>query len=78
MNGCLPGRPCGRSLVQRVLLMLRRDFGHLGEFKEEPLEYVGVFGRCLIFGQKSQECELSYQVRKCAREKRTPGIFSFC
>jgi hypothetical protein len=51
--------------------MLRVLFGHFGEIKAVPLEYQGVYGRCLVFNQKSRECELSWEVNGRAHLKNS-------
>ncbi len=52
-------------LLQRLLQLLTEEAKICnieGAFKSAPLVYSGVYGRCVIFGQASRRCELSWQV----------------
>ncbi len=47
--------------LRQVLLRETARCGIEGPIKEAPLLFSGVYGRCVVFGQASRHCELSWQ-----------------
>ena len=62
-GSCLATR-ISATLVQQLRQVVMRETaacGIEGPIKEAPLLFAGVYGRCVVFGQVSRRCELSWQ-----------------